>query len=562
MGGSVTTRSTKTSRVVAIACGVAVLLALGGCHRDPEPQQGDPAPRVCQDACVSADPCQVGSCDENDACHFTAAAPGTGCPDGLCDDHGECRPPVWCDPKTGLCWQDPQKDAYTSTDVGLRPEEARSYCDELVLGGFDDWRVPTIDELRTLVAGHASTQLGGSCGVTVGSKTGDGLNPACLGGDEYAGPGANGCYWLPELGGTCDKPDPAVHGHPLETWASDPAVDDPERWVAYVTFDTGAVGFNHVCSYGDVRCVRTSDAKPPAQCGCGPCSSLGSSSGPQVATECDVDVCPQSDKLALTIHVPEKLPHTASQLLAFLYTDADWEFPPARPPDGGTDTNQVLAPDIDAGRPLTIEIPGCTYYREALLTGAYHLYVHLQLEPKFPPLPVDGDYYYGKDAAPLVFPFDGAAHRQTVKPLDITLEPVRTGCPADADFVCPDGSCVADPATCPAGACDPVPNDDDVLTCRYRSSFVADNCADFPVAQGWTEPEVASLCAAQAGADPATVVVSRGESCLVEKGGAAGKHRCAVSSDGRPWFAYGTPGFVCTTILGGTDQVGPFCQGY
>jgi hypothetical protein len=49
---------------------------------------------------------------------------------------------------------------------------------------------------------------------------------------------------------------------------------------------------------------------------------------------------------------------------------------------------------------------------------------------------------------------------------------------------------------------------------------------------------------------------------LVEKGGAASTHRCAASSDGKAWFAYGTPAFVCNAILGGTDQVGPFCQGY
>lgn len=553
------------ARLVA-AAGLCAWLSASGCDRSAGDGAGGgggvPQELACEDTCVSDDPCRVGVCDEREVCTFRAAAPGTGCPEGACDDHGTCHPPVWCDPKTGLCWQDPQKDAYTAADVGLRPEEAQRYCDELVLGGYDDWRVPTIDELRTLVAGHASTQTGGSCGVRSGSKTGDGLDPACLGGDEYAGPGADGCYWAGALTGTCDKPDPAVHGHPLETWASDRAVDDPERWVAYVTFDTGAVGFNHVCSYGDVRCVRTGDAAPPEQCGCGPCVKTDFSPDPSVATECDIDVCPQSDKLALTIHVPEKLPHVASQLLAFFYTDADWEFPPARPPDGGTDTNQILSPDIDVEKPLTIEIPGCTYYREALLSGAYHLYVHLQLEPKFPPLPVDGDFYYGKDAAPLTFPFDGEAHRQTVKAMDITLEPVHTGCSGDTSFACPDGSCVADPSLCPRSACDPVPVDDEVLTCRYQSSFAPNNCADFPVALGWSETGVASFCAAQAGADPATVVVRRGESCLVEKGGAASTHRCVASSDGKAWFAYGTPAFVCNAILGGTDQVGPFCQGY
>ena len=39
-------------------------------------------------------------------------------------------------------------------------------------------------------------------------------------------------------------------------------------------------------------------------------------------------------------------------------------------------------------------------------------------------------------------------------------------------------------------------------------------------------------------------------------------NRISASSDGKAWFAYGTPAFVCNAILGGTDQVGPFCQGY
>ncbi len=37
---------------------------------------------------------------------------------------------------------------------------------------------------------------------------------------------------------------------------------------------------------------------------------------------------------------------------------------------GGTDTNPISSPDIDVEKPLTIEIPGCTYNREALLSGA------------------------------------------------------------------------------------------------------------------------------------------------------------------------------------------------
>ena len=64
---------------------------------------------------------------------------------------------VVCDQGTSLCWQDPQREAYNYDDIGVRAFEADQYCEELILGGFDDWRVPTIMELRSVTAGNTST---------------------------------------------------------------------------------------------------------------------------------------------------------------------------------------------------------------------------------------------------------------------------------------------------------------------------------------------------------------------------------------------------------------------
>ena len=137
---------------------------------------------------------------------------------------------VWCDPDTDLCWQNPQRLGLDMNDVGLIAAEAGPYCESLVLGGYSDWRVPTVDELRTLIDGNSPSQPGGDCGVSVGSRTGDGFNPACHGSERFAGAAANGCYWKPALEGRCDKPDvAAVKGKMLETWASDQAVNDPEH---------------------------------------------------------------------------------------------------------------------------------------------------------------------------------------------------------------------------------------------------------------------------------------------------------------------------------------------
>ena len=47
------------------------------------------------------------------------------------------------DLRTGLCWH-----ATPSSAIDYR--DAQRYCDSSDVGGFDDWRLPTIDELRAL----------------------------------------------------------------------------------------------------------------------------------------------------------------------------------------------------------------------------------------------------------------------------------------------------------------------------------------------------------------------------------------------------------------------------
>ena len=191
-------------------------------------------------------------------------------PDGSGWEDCECTTySIWCDDETGICWQDPQKDAYDLEDPGLIQEDAIRYCEELVLGGYDDWRLPNIDEMRTVIAGNPPAEAGGECPMTEGSPRDDMGNHACSPIESCAGPGVGKCYWIPEFTGTCcDKPDPASVGHPLEFVSSTVASDNP-NWVGCVLYDNGAVSFNHIRSFADVRCVRDAPT-PPVNCQEGP----------------------------------------------------------------------------------------------------------------------------------------------------------------------------------------------------------------------------------------------------------------------------------------------------
>ena len=69
---------------------------------------------------------------------------------------------TWVDPKTYLMWENPMGNTGMG-GTGISHANAVTYCDNLVLAGHDDWRLPTIDELRTLVRGVSTTMTGGKC---------------------------------------------------------------------------------------------------------------------------------------------------------------------------------------------------------------------------------------------------------------------------------------------------------------------------------------------------------------------------------------------------------------
>ncbi len=354
---------------------------------------------------------------------------------------------VWCDDDSGLCWQDPQKDAYNEKNGGVTSFDAKRYCEELILGGSDDWRLPNITELRSIIQGNVLTHSTGLCYIKDGSSMNNQHifnHIPCLGNmNPLTGPDESGCYWQTELKGTCNNVDPASSTHYLEFWSTTKAADDPENWVAYVFFDTASVGFNHSLSLGEVRCVRDAPATPvdcqgriqacepgeTRQCMCDngkigakvcsgsgkcfefcDCTGFSPSPGPE-------DVCARCDNINVKISVSNTLTKQPYMLAAFLYKEGELFI---RPPDVGIDENEIRYPDINLGKPIEMNIPGCSYYRERCMEGEYYLVVYLKMnEGKFPGMPELDDYVW-VNFEPITLTGEGTQYYE----FDVTLVPI------------------------------------------------------------------------------------------------------------------------------------------
>jgi hypothetical protein len=117
---------------------------------------------------------------------------------------------VWQDPATKLTWEAvPMKELQESS---LNWQEAKDHCENLTLGGFDDWRLPTISELRSLIRGCPSTVKDGPCQVTDSCLKESCQNAACgtfLSKPKWGCPEGKGpvthktqrAYWPAELSG-------------------------------------------------------------------------------------------------------------------------------------------------------------------------------------------------------------------------------------------------------------------------------------------------------------------------------------------------------------------------
>jgi hypothetical protein len=146
-----------------------------------------------------------------------------------CNNNHHCVVVTWVDPGTGYEWQ---VDPVDPPDKYFDWQEAIDYCKGLDLGGHQDWHLPTISELRTLVRGCPATQTGDSCGVTDDCLEDSCRDDSCDGCAYLKGPGPDGVYGPARLNWSDES-----------YWSlSSVAGDNSLAW--YVYFDNGILAPN------------------------------------------------------------------------------------------------------------------------------------------------------------------------------------------------------------------------------------------------------------------------------------------------------------------------------
>jgi Protein of unknown function (DUF1566) len=172
----------------------------------------------------------------------------------------------YLDPDTNLCWQNPSsanmnwfeaagvEDTNNSCEgQSCNPGGAINYCGDGTWGGFDDWRLPDVNELISLIRGCQNGSETGSFSLSTCKMSPAGCGVAsqscgsvrdCAPCDFDSGAGADGCYRDPALSGPC-----------FVYWSSSSYKQNPSK--AFFIFFRDASVFHVEKEVGNfVQCVR------------------------------------------------------------------------------------------------------------------------------------------------------------------------------------------------------------------------------------------------------------------------------------------------------------------
>jgi Protein of unknown function (DUF1566) len=209
-------RMNKRGRSVKYLLSIFLTIVLTSCYKTALEEESDSGGDADTDSDTDTD-------TDTDADSDTDLDTDT---DSYCIGNG-----VWYDSTTNLCWQK------ISDRSAYGPSYAESYCSSLTIDGYDDWVLPRVQDLISLIKGCSSRK----CGVS---------DPGCLESSCVEGSDCSpcnplegdGCYWDQALVGSCEE----------FFWSS--SVLGYSHW--YVNFRTGTIVDDLATWTLNLRCVR------------------------------------------------------------------------------------------------------------------------------------------------------------------------------------------------------------------------------------------------------------------------------------------------------------------
>lgn len=161
----------------------------------------------------------------------------------------EYRQKIFYDPVFGLMWSKAKTEP-------MLYEEAERYCKDLRIGKMNDWRLPTITELRSIVKGCPATVVKGKCTVQDTCYMPECRKDECKGCEEGGGTGEESLYWQPKIWEHTKGWSKGVYWSATERKEmidSPDAGTDRTAWT--VSFLTGGIEGKSIEMWGHARCV-------------------------------------------------------------------------------------------------------------------------------------------------------------------------------------------------------------------------------------------------------------------------------------------------------------------